>query len=99
MVECLFNCKQPTTVASFIAAGQGISALTELTMQQIASPLLTWRPLIDPVVSRSIGIVRHNGRSLSPAAQMFVRELERQARMLRMEKVRDPADAVTALSA
>ncbi len=85
MVECLFNCKHPTTVASLIAAGQGISALTRLTMEQIASPLIAWRPLTDPTISRSIGIVRHNGRSLSPTAQLFVRELERQARIWRMQ--------------
>lgn len=92
MVECLFNCKQPTTVASLIIAGQGISALTHLTIEQIASPLLTWRPLVDPMVSRSIGIVRHNGRSLSPAAQLFVREVERQARTMRMRKVEARTD-------
>lgn len=85
MVEGLYNCKQPTTVASLIVAGQGISVLTRLTMEQIASPLIAWRPLVDPTVSRSIGIVRHNGRSLSPSAQLFVRELERQARIWRMK--------------
>lgn len=87
MVECLYNCKQPTTVASLIVAGQGISALTRLTMEQIASPLIAWRPLVDPTVSRSIGIVRHNGRSLSPTAQLFVREIERQARVWRMREM------------
>lgn len=84
LVDRLFNCKQPTTAASLITAGQGISALTRLTMAQIASPSLVWRPLVDPVVTRSIGIVRHKGRSLSPAGQAFVRELERQARAMRM---------------
>jgi len=84
MVEALYNCKQPTTVASLIVAGQGISVLTRLTMEQIASPLVAWRPLVDPTVSRSIGIVRHNGRSLSPTAQLFVRELVQQARVWRM---------------
>ena len=83
-VERLYNCSAPTTVASLITAGQGVSALTRLTMAQIASPVLVWRPLIDPVVTRSIGIVRHKGRSLSPAAQAFVRELERQARIVRV---------------
>lgn len=84
LVERLFNCKQPATAAALIAAGQGLSALTRMTMAQITSPSLVWRPLVDPVVARSIGIVRHKGRSLSPAAQAFVRELERQARILRM---------------
>lgn len=82
-VERLFHCKQPATAAALIVAGQGLSALTRLTMAQIASPELVWRPLVDPVVTRSIGIVRQKARSFSPAAQAFVRELERQARILR----------------
>lgn len=84
VVERLFNCSAATTAAALIASGQGISAITRLTMAEIASPRLVWRPLVDPVVARSIGIVRHQGRSLSPAAQAFVRELERQARKIRM---------------
>ena len=90
LVERLFNCKQPTTAMSLITAGQGVSALTWLAMAQIASPLLVWRPLVDPVVARSIGIVRHKGRSLSPAAQAFVRELERQARIIRTSDQSSP---------
>ncbi|MBO9714600.1 LysR family transcriptional regulator [Sphingomonas sp.] len=85
-VERLFNCSAATTAAALVVAGQGLSALTRLTMAQIASPALAWRPLVDPVVARSIGIVRHKGRSLSPAAQAFVRELERQARIIRMSE-------------
>lgn len=87
LVERVFNCSAATTVAAMVTAGQGISALTRLTMSQIASPSLVWRPLVDPVIARSIGIVRHKGRSLSPAAQVFARELERQARIVRMSEL------------
>jgi DNA-binding transcriptional LysR family regulator len=83
VVERLFNCSAATTAAALIKSGQGICALTRLTMAEIGSPALVWRPLVDPVVARSIGIVRHKARSLSPAAQAFVRELERQARIIR----------------
>jgi LysR family transcriptional regulator, carnitine catabolism transcriptional activator len=94
LVERLFNCKQPTTAAALVTAGQGITALTRLTMAQISSPTLVWRPLVEPVVARSIGIVRHKGRSLSPAAQAFVRELERQARIIRMGEKQSPVPAL-----
>lgn len=83
-VERLFNCSAATTAAALVTSGQGISALSRLVMAQIASPSLVWRPLVDPIVARSIGIVRHKARSLSPAAQVFVRELEKQARAIRM---------------
>lgn len=83
-VERLFDCSAATTVAALVTSGLGISALSRLVMAQIDSPSLAWRPLVDPVVVRSIGIVRHKARSLSPAAQAFVRELEMQARAIRM---------------
>jgi len=83
-VERLFNCSAATTMAALVTAGLGISALSRLVMAQLASPSLVWRPLVEPAVARSIGIVRHKARSLSPAAQAFVRELEKQARAIRM---------------
>lgn len=83
MVERSFNCSAATTAGGLVAAGQGISALSRLMIAQIGSPALVWRPLIDPAVARSIGIVRHKSRSLSPAAAVFVREVERQARIIR----------------
>lgn len=84
LVERLYNTSAATTVAALVTAGLGVSALSRLVMAQLASPSLVWRPLIDPAVARSIGIVRHKARSLSPAAQVFVRELEKQARAIRM---------------
>lgn len=83
-VERLYNCSAVTTAGALVAAGQGITALSRLTMAQLPSTSLVWRPLVDPAVARSIGVVRHKSRSLSPAAQAFVRELERQARVMRM---------------
>ena len=36
------------------------------------------RPLVDPVISRTLGLVRRRGSSLSPAAEQFVETLLRQ---------------------
>lgn len=87
IVERLYNCSAVTTMAALVKAKQGIAALSRLTMAQIASPELVWRPLMEPSVARSIGIVRHKARSLSPAGQAFVRELEQQARVIRMSEL------------
>jgi len=93
-VERLFNCSAVTTAGALVVAGQGIAALSRLTMAQLHSETLVWRPLVDPAVARSIGVVRHKSRSLSPAAQAFVRELERQARMIRMGELAPPIPAL-----
>ena len=34
-------------------------------------PLLVSVPLVDPVVTRKVGLIRRRGRSLSPAAQQL----------------------------
>ncbi len=34
-------------------------------------PLLVSVPLIDPVITRKVGLIRRKGRSLSPAAQQL----------------------------
>ncbi|HWG68384.1 MAG TPA: LysR family transcriptional regulator [Steroidobacteraceae bacterium] len=81
-VKPLFNCKQPTTIGNLIGASLGVSALPRLTLAQLDSSTLTSRPLKDPLITRSIGIVTRAGRSLSPAALRFQRELENQARIL-----------------
>jgi DNA-binding transcriptional LysR family regulator len=80
-VKPLFNCKQPTTISNLISASLGVSALPRLTLAQLDSTL-TFRPLKNPSIMRSIGIVTYAQRSLSPAAVRFQRELENQARVL-----------------
>jgi LysR family carnitine catabolism transcriptional activator len=80
--EPLFNCKQPTTIGSLVNAGLGISALSRLTLAQLDSPTLSYRKLRNPTVARSIGVVTHAARSLSPAARLFLKELDAQAKLL-----------------
>lgn len=77
-----FTCKHPSTVGSFVTASLGIAPLTRLTMEQIKCQDITWRRLHNPAVARSIGIITYVGRTLSPAAQLFLRVLDMQARQL-----------------
>lgn len=80
--EPIFECKHPTTVAGMVAASLGVGALTRLTLAQVGLSDLTWRALRNPVVSRSIGVITDRGRSLPPAARLFIRELEAQTRAM-----------------
>ena len=58
-----------STVMGFLTAGLGVAAIPALAMQSIAKESLVYRPLIEPAVSRRIGIIRRRGAPLSPAAQ------------------------------
>lgn len=84
-IQSLYNCKQPATVCALIEESLGISALPRLTLMRSLSPNLTWRPLRNPVLARSIGIVTLAGRSVSPATLQFIREIEAHAKLLRTE--------------
>ena len=81
-VEPLFNCKQPATIGALVNAGIGIAALSRLTLAQLDSKTLAWRKLRNPTLSRTIGVVSHAARSLPPAARLFLKEIEAQAKLL-----------------
>lgn len=77
--EPLLSSKQPATVGSLVDAKVGIGVLSRLTLAQLDSNSLVGVPLRDPVVARSLGVVTHIGRSLSPGARMILTEIEKQA--------------------
>ncbi|MDP4594588.1 MAG: LysR family transcriptional regulator [Beijerinckiaceae bacterium] len=55
----------------FVEAGLGASVLPRLATPQGNHPLIVTKPLTDPLISRTIGLVeRYNGK-LSPPAQRF----------------------------
>jgi hypothetical protein len=54
--------------------------LPRLTLMEIDTTTLTSRALKSPAVARSIGIVSHASRSLSPAALLLQREIKAQTR-------------------
>lgn len=58
-----------TTLVSLVEAGMGVAAVPRLAMPPDGHPALVSVPLVDPVISRSVGIIRRRGRPLSPAAQ------------------------------
>lgn len=61
-----------TTSLGLVEAGLGVSVLPRLATPQGDHPLIVTKPLRDPEVSRTIGIVRRRTGSLAPAAQQFL---------------------------
>lgn len=62
---------QLATVHGMLEAGVGISVLPELGLPSEHHASLVAVPLVDPVRTRKIGIIKRRDRSLSPAASAF----------------------------
>ncbi|MDB5743963.1 MAG: LysR family transcriptional regulator [Polaromonas sp.] len=58
-----------STLVSLVEAGLGVAAVPRLAMPPDGHATLVSVPLVDPVISRTVGLIRRRGRSLSPAAQ------------------------------
>lgn len=83
-VKPLYECEHIATAGSLIAAGLGVTALPRLTLPLIGFACMSVRPLEQPSLSRSIGVVTRIGRSLSPAAQAFLSSLIESTRQISM---------------
>ncbi|WP_331377070.1 LysR family transcriptional regulator [Sinorhizobium chiapasense] len=64
-----------STSLGLVEAGLGISVLPRMATPQDDHPFLITRPIGDPEVSRTIGVVRRRGGTLSPAAERFLKML------------------------
>ncbi|BET11754.1 LysR family transcriptional regulator [Pandoraea sputorum] len=59
------------SVVSLVEAGLGIAAVPRLAMPLGEHPLLTSVPLVEPEVTRTVGLIRRRGLVLSSAAQQL----------------------------
>ena len=64
----IYETQHVTTQLGLVEAGLGVAAVPAMAMPGADHPLLVSVPLVDPVVSRKVGLIRRQGRSLSPAA-------------------------------
>jgi DNA-binding transcriptional LysR family regulator len=80
--EPAFELDQLTTVVAMVEAGFGIAVLPLYAIAALSSPALVARPLVDPPVTREIDVGHRENRSLSPAAEEFVRLLKISATQL-----------------
>lgn len=67
--KSLYETQHGTTMIGLVEAGLGVAALPAMAMPKENHPLLVSVPLVDPVVTRKIGLIRRRGGVLSPAAQ------------------------------
>jgi DNA-binding transcriptional LysR family regulator len=65
-----------TTALGLVEAGLGVAAVPELAVPTAPHPVLVARPLVGPVVTRTMGLIRRHGVRLSPAAERFYETLK-----------------------
>ena len=64
-----FETRHISTLVGFVESGLGVAAVPRLSMPQKGHPTLVSIPITDPEVTRTVGLIRRRGRSLSPAAE------------------------------
>jgi DNA-binding transcriptional LysR family regulator len=67
-----------STAIGLVSAGVGTAILPRSTIQEGTNPRVRRIPLVAPVISRTIVLIRRRGASLSPATQRFYDLLARQ---------------------
>lgn len=60
------------SVGGLVAAGQGVSAVPSLVLPLLSFAGLEHRPLVEPVVTRTVGVVLDPDRPLAKASQAFL---------------------------
>jgi len=71
-IEPRYESMNLSVTAGMVAAGLGISVLPTLGRHLINPEGLAFLPLVDPVVSRNIGVITRKGRSLTGPARAFI---------------------------
>jgi len=69
--QAIYEAQHVTTTLGLVEAALGVAAVPSMAMPAPDHPLLVSVPLVDPVVTRKVGLIRRRGRSLSPAAQQL----------------------------
>jgi DNA-binding transcriptional LysR family regulator len=69
--QSIYETQHVTTMLGLVEAGLGVAAVPSIAMPGADHPLLVSVPLLEPVITRKIGLIRRKGRSLSPAAQQI----------------------------
>jgi DNA-binding transcriptional LysR family regulator len=87
-----YEARHVSTVLGLVEAGLGVAAVPQMAMPTGEHPVLRTIPLVEPRVTRTVGLIRRRGRALSPAAAAFYAmvQAERATRARRSPR-RDPA--------
>ena len=60
-----------STLVNLVEAGLGVAAVPEMAMPVGEHPSLVSVPLVDPTITRTVGLIHRVGRRLPPAAQQL----------------------------
>jgi DNA-binding transcriptional LysR family regulator len=74
-----YEVRHVSTLLGLVEAGLGVAAVPRLAMPAVDHPTLTSVPLVEPTVTRTLGLIRRQGRTLAPAAQALYQLLEAEA--------------------
>lgn len=85
----IYEAQHVTTLLGLVEAGMGVAAVPALAMPAGEHPVLASVPLVDPAVTRRIGLIRRKGRSFTPAAERLY-ELMAGLRPARRKRVAAP---------
>ena len=66
-----FETQHVTTMLGLVEAGLGVAVVPSMAMPEKGHPLLVSVPLVEPIVTRKVGLIHRRGRSLAPAAQQL----------------------------
>jgi DNA-binding transcriptional LysR family regulator len=67
--RCLYEVRHVAGVLGLVEAGIGVAAVPQLAIPPGGNATVISRPLVDPVVARTVGLIRRRGWTLTPAAQ------------------------------
>ncbi|KXU96461.1 hypothetical protein CR51_22990 [Caballeronia megalochromosomata] len=73
--EPRYQVSNTSTISTLLTRGAGVSVMSALAAQRAPLNALTFRPLKEPTISRTVGLLTRAGRSLSPAATAMLTEL------------------------
>ena len=69
--QITYEAQSGTTLLGLVEAGLGVAAVPAMAMPGPDHPLLASIPLLEPIVTRKMGLIHRRGRSLSPSAQQL----------------------------
>ena len=96
--QACFESRHVSTLVGFVESGLGVAAVPRLSMPRKGHPLLVSLPIVDPEVTRTVGLIKRRGRSLSPAAEHLyemLRTVAQKQTAARKSSARPPGTGVT----
>jgi DNA-binding transcriptional LysR family regulator len=83
--EPAFTVEQIPSAAALVEAGLGITALPALTLSMFKGQELTTRPLKEPEIRRSVGVITPERRTPTPPAKELLAQLAEEFRRAKAE--------------